>query len=87
MLRALLEGERRLTGLGLRPEPVELLAIDIGQAEATSAADEEVEHGPGEAQAARLAGKAADDLHPPLYFLQGAFEQVRGAQALAQPPG
>ncbi len=46
MLRALLEGERRLTGLAFPSQPVELLAIEIGQSEAASAADEEVEHPP-----------------------------------------
>jgi hypothetical protein len=71
--------------LGARdPELDDLAILELGQAEATSAGEEQVEHRPAQAQAARLAGEAPDDLGAPPHLLERALQQVRGAEAAAQ---
>jgi hypothetical protein len=62
----------------------DLAGLEVGQAKAASAPDEEVQHRPAQAEAARLTGKAADDLGAPTDLFERALQQVRRAEALAQ---
>jgi hypothetical protein len=58
-------------------DSVEVLAVDVGEGGAVAGvAEEQVEHGPDERQAAGLAGEAADHLGPSFDLAEGAFEQV-----------
>jgi hypothetical protein len=56
---------------------VDELAVELVEADAVGAGDDEVEHGPAEREAARLAGEAADHLRPALHLAEAALEQVR----------
>src|SRR5207244_1608468 len=67
-------------GRGVVAERREVVALQVGEAEAAGAADDQVAHRPTQAEAARLAGEPADDLGPTAHLLQRAFEQVRRAQ-------
>src|SRR5581483_9484583 len=57
----------------------DLLAVEVVEADAVGAGDDEVEHGPAEREAAGLTGEAADHLRPALDLAERAFEQMRGA--------
>src|SRR5262249_18249394 len=62
----------------------QLSVLQGGECESASAGDEQVEHCPAQAQAARLAREPADHLRPPLALLERALQQVRRAQPLAE---
>jgi hypothetical protein len=53
------QGNFRLILLALRSESLQLPMIEFREAEAARSGDDQVEHGPAEAEAARLAGEAA----------------------------
>ena len=59
-------------------DPLDELAVEVVEADAVGAGDDEVEHRPAEGEAAGLAGEAADHLGAPADLDEGALEQVRG---------
>jgi hypothetical protein len=62
----------------LMPGLVEALAIEFGEGDAVGGVgDDEVEHRPGEREAAALAGEPADHLGSPLDLAERSLEQVR----------
>ena len=70
---------------------LEGLALELGELDAVGGVgDVEVQDGPDEREAARLAGEAADDLGAAFNFAERPFEQVRiryeTAQALPSFP-
>jgi hypothetical protein len=66
-------------GVGLLvADSVEVLAVDVGERCAVAGvAEEEVEHGPDEGEAAILAGEAAHHLGAPADLAERSFEEVR----------
>src|SRR5581483_2829738 len=55
------------------------LPVEVVEADAVSAGDDEVEHRPAGGEAAGLAGEAADHLRPPLHLAERALEKIRRA--------
>ena len=69
-------------------DAVEVLAVDVGERRAVAGvAEEQVEHGPDEREAAGLAGEPAHHFRAPADLTEGAFEQVRAAPPFAVPQG
>ena len=58
--------------------------LEVGEGEASAGGDDQVHDRPAQAQAAGLAGEAADDLGPPLDLAQRAFEKIGGPKPFAQ---
>ena len=59
--------------------------LEIGEGETAAGCDDQIHDRPAQAQAAGLAGEAADDLGPPLDLAQRAFEKIGGPKPFAKP--
>ena len=67
-------------------DPVEVLAVDVGERGAVAGVvEEEVEDRPDQCQAAGLAGEAAHHLGAPADLAERPLEQVRAAPPFAVP--
>src|SRR5579885_2563770 len=80
--RAILRGDRLLVSVAtllLARAALDPLAVEVVEADAVGAGDDEVEDRPAEGEAAGLAGEAADHLRPSLHLAEAPLEQVRGA--------
>ena len=65
-----------------------MLAVELGEPDAVGlVADQEVEHGPDQGQAAGLAGEPAHHLGAAFDLAEGPLEQVRAAPPPAMPGG
>ncbi len=62
----------------------ELLTLDVAKPEAMGSTDHQVEDGPAQAEAARLAREAAHDLGASADFLERTLQQIGAAQPAAQ---
>src|SRR5437868_3780496 len=67
-----------------RFELQDLAVLQIAEPQPARASDEEVQHGPAEAEATGLTREATDHLSPPADLLERALQQVGGTEALAQ---
>src|SRR5919106_4989059 len=67
-------------------EPVELLAVDVGELDPVAGVvDLQVEHRPDQREAALLARESSDHLRPSLHLAERALEQIGRAPAFAVP--
>jgi hypothetical protein len=62
-------------------QAAEVLAIQLGQPQALGSGDDAVEDWPAAAEAAALAGEAADEFGPAANLLQGPVQEASAAQS------
>jgi hypothetical protein len=70
--------------LPLGGELRELLTIQIGEAESVGSVNDEVEHGPAQAEATRLTRKTTDHFRPSSNFFQRSLQEICQTKPLAE---